>query len=367
MTHVVTINGIAMRLKIESRLQWLHFEGAGTHAHSLPANVLVKSIHQLQRVVYLLAKLHRGEEFGQRLRMQKDLEDRYELICKIPEKGSYALPCEIGGGSVAHTTFFDDEDLSDVCRQFQEVTQAIGSGNTGSLHDAVPSPAYRAALIKAYRAMQPPKRYGVDCSIEDAHRRKLLDGAIARQSLARLSASAGEDILAKSTYVAGTLMRIDFDKQRLWLKQHHGRVIEATYHPGAEPGLLEHPRGLIQVHGDVLYDRAHNARGITDVDDVRRVDESSIEISNLYIDNISYRADPPLRFSVHFDQKDQLYDLDGDFNITVFAESRSDLETELLEELRMLWLEYAQDDPKRLSREARKLRKELRARLERLP
>lgn len=158
-----------MRPRTESRLQWLHFEGASTRAHSLPANVLVKSIHQLQRVVYLLAKLHRGEDLGQRLRMPKDLEDRFELICKIPVEGSYALPYEIGGGPVARTTSFDDKDLSDVCRQFQEVTRAIGSGNIDSLSDAVPSPAYRAALIKAYRAMQPPKRYGVDCSITEGN------------------------------------------------------------------------------------------------------------------------------------------------------------------------------------------------------
>ena len=43
------------------------------------------------------------------------------------------------------------------------------------------------------------------------------------------------------------------------------------------------------------------------------------------------------------------------------------VDTELREELRVLWLEYAQDDPKHLSKEARKLRKELRARLERIP
>lgn len=367
MIHVGIIKGSAMRPRTESRLQWLHFEGASTRAHSLPANVLVKSIHQLQRVVYLLAKFHRGEDLGQRLRMPKDLEDRFELICKIPVEGSYALPCQIGGGPVDRTTSLDDKDLSDVCRQFKEVTRAIGSGNIGSLSDAVPSPAYRAALLKAYRAMQPPKRYGVDCSIEDVHRRKLLDGAIARQIFPRLFASAGEDTLAKSAYVAGTLMRIDFDKHRLWLKQHGGRVIEAAYRAGAEPDLLEHPRGLIQVHGDVLYDRTHNAREIADVDEVRSIDESSIEIDNLYIDNVSYRANPPFRFSVHFDQKDQLYDLDGDFNITVFAESRSDLDTELREELRVLWLEYAQGDPKHLSKEARKLRKKLRARLERIP
>ena len=358
-----------MRPQVESRLQWLHFEGASTRAHSLPANVLVKSIRQLQRVVYLLAKFHRGEEIEQRTG-SKDLEARFELICGLPEEGGYALPCEIGGGPVANSTIFevsDDKELFDVCRQFQEVTRAVGSGNLDSLRDAVPVSAYRVAIVKAYRAMQPPKRYGVVCSIEDARRRKLLDGATVRRNFARLSTSVDEDTLVRSACVAGTLVRIDFDRQRLWIKQHGGRIIEATYRDDAESGLLEHPRGLIQVHGNVRYDSAHNVREIADVDEVRRIDERPVEISDLYIDNVSYRANPPLLFSVHFDQKDQLYDLDGDFDITVFAESRSGLDTALREELRMLWLEYAQEDPERLSREARKLRKELRGRLARRP
>ena len=72
---------------------------------------------------------------------------------------------------------------------------------------------------------------------------------------------------------------------------------------------------------------------------------------------------PPLRFKVEYDPVDQLYDLDGEFGISVSANSRSDLYQELQEALSMLWIEYGEESPDRLSPKARQLRNELRKRL----
>ena len=91
--------------------------------------------------------------------------------------------------------------------------------------------------------------------------------------------------------------------------------------------------------------------------------DGDIELTELSLDSVRYRADPPLRFHVEYDSEDQLYDLDGDFEISVSAESRPQLLHELNEVLSMLWSDYAQEEPQRLSPKARELRTELLHRL----
>ena len=92
-------------------------------------------------------------------------------------------------------------------------------------------------------------------------------------------------------------------------------------------------------------------------------DEDTIELRTVNLYDVPYRASPPLRFKVKYDPVDQLYDLDGDLGISVSACSRSDLHHELHEALSMLWIEYGEESPNRLSPKARRLRIDLRKRL----
>ena len=92
-------------------------------------------------------------------------------------------------------------------------------------------------------------------------------------------------------------------------------------------------------------------------------DEDTIELREVDLCNIPYRASPPLRFKVKYDRLDRLHDLDGDFGISLSASSRFDLHYELQEALSMLWMEYGEESPDRLSPKARQLRRDLRKRL----
>lgn len=102
---------------------------------------------------------------------------------------------------------------------------------------------------------------------------------------------------------------------------------------------------------------------MTHARDFLSFDEDTIEIRNLHLYNVAYRASPPLRFNVKYDPRHQLYDLDGEFGLSVSASSRSDLHQELQEALSMLWIEYGEESPDRLSPKARRLRTVLRKRL----
>ena len=198
-------------------------------------------------------------------------------------------------------------------------------------------------------------------SIEDHRHRRILDG---RRPLHALDAHVpvpGAPSVANT--VSGLLVGMDFHKRNVRLMRLDGKFITVRYDDDAERPLLDHRRGWITVSGDVLFDRNRKPVSVKHARDFTALDEGDIELAELSLDNVLHLADPPLRFHVEYDSEDQLYDLDGDFEISLSANSRPQLLLELSEVLSMLWTDYAQEEPRRLSPKARRLRTELLGRL----
>ena len=162
--------------------------------------------------------------------------------------------------------------------------------------------------------------------------------------------------------VVGTLVRVGFDTQSIELEYRGRRILKATYAPEVEAALLDHPRGLIQVRGNICYNAEDEPISIADIDEVSEVDESPMEVAEVVYQNVRYVTAPPLRFNVTFDKADALYDLQGPFDVMLSALSREDLADALKAELNLLFADYAEGDPARLSSDAKELRDEIRGR-----
>ena len=330
----------------------LHFDGPMTGGHMLPAEALVDSIQQLQRIVHMLAKEHRGQPAGQRLKVPTDLKRRFGLVCKLPVAGGYGLPVTIGTPKQAG---FDDEVLA-VAERFQAVSMSLARDGS-AFERVVPDAQYRRWLMDAYMAAQPAPHLGLQLTIEDSQGKAIL-------RCGRLHEMQNDYLEATSAgrgRVVGTLVRMGFARKSIAL-EHQGRTLGATYAPQSEEALLRHPRGLIQVRGYVHYDAAGAPVSIADIDEVVEVDESPMEVEEIVYGNVRYVANAPLSFEVAFHQADALYDLEGPFGILLSADSREDLEDALEAELRMLLEDYAEADPASLSSDAKELREQLRGR-----
>jgi predicted RNase H-like HicB family nuclease len=72
---------------------------------------------------------------------------------------------------------------------------------------------------------------------------------------------------------------------------------------------------------------------------------------------------PALSFDIELDEENGIMSSSSDFGILVCAETRSALEDEIEEALRMLWIEYAQENDDALAPKALELAKELRKRI----
>ena len=336
----------------------IHFEGEDADAHVLPAPVLIESIAQIQRIVLLLAKMHRREPLRQRASFSRALRDDFALLCHLPVAGSYAFPVEIGHESANVAP----PDLIDVCELFHRTTGAVGGEEASALQEIVGDTQYLGFLADAYRKAQPSPQSGVSLSIEDHQHRRILDG---RHPLHALDAqSLSPTVRSTDDTVSGMLVGMDFHKHNVRLMRLDGKVITVGYDDDAERPLLDHRRDWITLRGDVRYDSNRKPVSVKHAHDFVTLDDGDIELTELSLYNVLYRADPPLRFHITYDAEDQLYDLNGDFEISLSADSRPQLLLELNEVLSMLWIDYAQEEPERLSPKARDLRTELLNRLQ---
>lgn len=341
---------------------------------------LVQAIKHLQQIVYLLAKCQSGEKLGQRVGFSRDMKDHFELSCGIPEKGSYVFPIEIGGQD-ALTLFYDDaripeiDQVWEVARKFHGATKAVGSGDIELLREAAPDPDYHRPLLKAYAQALQPDRLGVSLSIEDSGCRKMIDSRTAMEGIDLMFSSlpdtmelADEDDQApKLLCITGEVVRVKFPQRRLGIKPPMGRIVDAIYGEEFEQVVLRNRRRQIQVIGKPIGDEG-NVIEVTDIVEIHEdhietgkfeFDGDHIEIGEFEFDDDLYVADPPLRFQVKFDSEIKLYDLQGEFGIILGARSWIDLTRDLNDTLRMLWEEYAKEDPERLSGDARDLRDEI--------
>lgn len=340
----------------------LHFEGPKTAGHTVPAQVMVRALENIQQIVYLLAKQERGDVMKQRARVSREIEKTFALICQVPENGGYALPQEIGDPS---DDFFDEDEIKSVADKFTKLSEAIDSGDITQVSQLVADQIYRSAILKRYKAAQPPKRSGLVLSIENYKQRRLLGGKDALDKIEHIQAAGKVHELGETLgYLIGTLVKMDFVQRSLTLKLLSGRTVQAFYQDDFEPTLLENARGQIQIHGNIQYDEKNDPAQVSDVDDVTELDLSTITLKEFEFNGKSLTVSPALSFEIELDEESgMMSSSSSDFGILVCAETRSALEDEIEEALKMLWIEYAQESDDRLAPKAIELAQKLRARM----
>ena len=315
------------------------------------------AVIQLQRVVYLLAKFNSGKKL--KATLSREEQARFALVCDgLPEKGNFALSLSIGEAGV------DDEELSAVGRLFQKIVKSSNASSSKLLAKILPNAEYCGAVLDSFRNASPPEASKFKFTVQSgSHRvsfsRKKFDKALAdvEKSLPKKEFERLEHV------VTGTLRRVDFDSRTMWLKPKGSRLLKVFYGDAedAENLLLKNPRNLVHAYGVVTYDE----KGPISIDKVERVgevDTTPIEISEIELAGKHYRACPPLLYQVEFRPRNYIYVIKGDFDITLAAESRIELESALLGMLDICWTDYAQEEPHKLTPNAVKLGEELRQR-----
>jgi hypothetical protein len=348
-----------MATKKDIRQLRLHFEGVPTQGHVIPATTLVQVLEGFQKIVHVIAMQVGGRSIQQRLRVSREIERKFPLICGTPEDGGYELPVTIGG---TNEQLFDIEEHKAVAAKTREVFEAISQGNPESFDKCIPDRAYRSYILNTFTQMQPARHSGLVMHIEDFQNNRILDGAVAFDAVKKLSNPRPSEVSPGDFgYVAGALIEMKFNERRLRLKLlNWNKSIDASYDDEFEPILLTHPRDLIQVHGNIVFGEDGAPQSISDVDEILEIDETPIDIDIVDLKNGTHlKPLTPLLSQVTFDRESWLYQAAGPFDILLFAQTRTEIEAQLYDELEMLWSEYAKVDPSVLTQDAQQLQNDL--------
>lgn len=331
------------------------FEGPATSGHSVTVEVLTASLESLQKLVHFLA-LRRHEEPGtDGVSIPAEIRRRYSLICRLPKAGSYNVPITLSGGRGSQSDY-----VPDLSGDLQRLFRAVQNQDESDLERLFPARRTRAAANRALSEMVPKPRSGVRLVVQSNSGRDIFvpDSETGR-FLKSLTASRADNEVGVS--IAGLLKEIDFDKQRIRLEHPPtGRQLTCPYPRQLERMLVDSRRDLIQVLGEVTTGPEDIPKRIRSVDDIHLVDLSPIELREFITQGRQVRARKPIVFQPAMDDAYQHYVVrDGPFGIRLISLTRGDLETNLHEEMDVLWRHYACADDANLTRAAKQLKQQL--------
>ena len=341
----------------------LHYEYPAESSHdsnhAIAAVALANSIQQLQRIINFLAKCQSGMSANANL--GKGDRWRYSLTCDATLKpGSLSMPLYIGA---VHD---DDKDVIGVSRMFHKIAKQLNQADIESFRKLLPDTNFHWLLVDAYKKMLPPDFSRLEFSIQDGNHQTIFTGSDFVKLHSKLKEFLrDEEVEVKPYFISGFLTGIDLEKIEVQVKLITGRHLTASYSEvdNAESTLIQNLGQPIFLYGDVGFNKDYEPVFIRNTNKILAVDNSSIQMDEVKINNAVYRADPPLKFDVTFDSEVFYYDLEGDFNIYIFKETREELEESLERDLQYLWNEFGEEQTDPLSRGAIRLQSELRNRL----
>jgi hypothetical protein len=343
-----------------------HIDGHDQEVHSAPAVVLVRLLQNTQLAFDLIGAHVEGREIKRRARFSAATSQRFQLICEIPQTGSYAMPVTVGQ---ADGLF--DLDLGLVKRAyevFRSLVQAVSKHDDVGVAAALPDERIRRRVLESLKGMAPPADSDWKLSLHDE-----ADAAFASFDTG-IPAFVDSILITEAQreagrVITGELKSIDFAERRLTLiYPPTSKELACIYDEDIEDMLYARRRDLIQVTGRVLLDDHGAPRQIIDVTDIRDLDLSPVVLDAIRFGDLTIHASPPLSVQPELDDTQQLLCVvQDDLGIDVFAPTRAALLAELNEQLAMLWREYALAPDAELDGKARDLKHALRTRFAQVP
>ncbi len=331
----------------------LHIEGIDPDVHTAPAAVLVQILENAQRAFELIGIHAEGREIKARARIPAATSKRFQLLCDLPQAGSYALPITVGGAhdllapEAAHKAF----DI------FRRLVESVTQRNVDAVNRALPNASIRRRVLEAIKGMAPPAGAAWRLRLHDAADATFADFDNETVSFVQSTIVPPEEREA-STVVTGELTRIDFGARKFTIIYPPTNVeLDCIYDEAVEELLIERRRDLVQVTGRVLLDEQGNPKRIIDVNDIRDLDLSALTIETVQFEGRILKATVPIAIEPSTDESKQFLCLErAELGINVFAATREALLVELHDQLRMLWAEYALADGDTLDAVARQLK-----------
>lgn len=341
-----------------------HINPSDPQVHAVPATVLVQILENAQRAFELIGVQVEGREIRERARVSAATAKRFQLVCHVPEAGSYAMPVTVGGGADLLVLELAEKAVA----IFKDVMGLVSSRNAGGLVGVLPDQRIRRRVLESIKGMAPRSDAGWTLDFHDAQNSAFATFDTDTIPFVEATLVPPEQREA-ARVVTGELTSIDFAARKLSIiYPPTSKILECLYEEAVEDLLYEKRRDLIQVTGRVLLDDQGTPKQIIDVTDIRDLDISPLAVTGVRTAALSLVVTAPMTLDVELDDTKQLlYVTQPDLGIDVFAPTRETLLAELQEQLAMLWNEYALAADDELDEPARQMKQALLAQFAEVP
>jgi len=314
----------------------LHIETGTENGDAVPAAVLAQILTSAQRSFELIGVYVEGRTIQQRARISAATRSRFQLVCRLPVPGCYAVPIELGGNDLLA------EHITSAMDVFKKVIGGITKRDSEAINKAMPDVSLRHRLLEAIRGLAPRADAKWSLKLWDAGNIEF--GELNTDSEATIRAAiVPADERAESQVVTGYLTNINFIKRIVTIiYPPTKREMECVYDEAIEDLLIDNRRDLIQVTGLMVLDDAGTPKQITNVNDIRELDLSPLLVDTVKVNKLVLKAKQSISLEPATDETKQLICVThAELGIDAFARTRDALVSELNEQIGMLWQEYA--------------------------
>jgi hypothetical protein len=333
-----------------------HIDGDEQSEHTVPAVVLVQILENAQHAFELIGVQVEGREIRSRARITAATSKRFQLVCQLPQAGSYTMPVTIGGAG----ELFSADLANQAFGIFRGVMESVSARSSAGLVAALPNERIRSRVLESIKGMAP--RAGARWKLKLHDDRDISFATFDAQTIPFVDETlVPVEQREAARVVTGELKSIDFAERRVTIiYPPTSKELACIYEEAVEDLLYERRRDLIQVTGRVLLDDQGAPKQIIDVTDIRDLDLSSLDIDSVEYGPLKLKASQTISLEPALDDTKQLLCIEhGILALDVFAPTREALLAELNEQIAMLWSEYALAEDDTLDNVARQLKQAL--------
>ncbi len=315
----------------------LKFEGAPvTRLDGAPAEAVIASLTALQRMILIIGMRSEGRPLGQRVKPTAKVKREYTLICRAPRPGSHIQPFNVASEAGLYTS------SAAVAREkLLGALKAFDSGDEEVVNRALPNARERWFMADAASGLLPPEHSNLQVTVRaGSYGPFSFKAERARAIIQRYRAGAPPD--AEAEEIVGKLRAIDYGQTILTIKPTNNRAVRVDYPLKLEPWLQTNVRRRVRMVGDPNINHVGDITGFRRIKSISELEPTLKPVEGFNSEGKFLKAVKPLSIPITFDYEDRLFTFqDEGLGIDAYSEEYAALRENVLEELDVLWRNYA--------------------------
>lgn len=359
-----------------SSIDWLeiHLKNTSEQSGAIAINTLITGLSSVRDLSYIISSTQANPEvpLANLSAMRHQFSNTFNLTCSTLKPGSPTALLALSSISEEASIFDENPQHQTLIvlfvAFFDETMKLVKGVDISGFQERFPIHVNAQRVIHAIESLKPKGDYELELHRDANHESPIFSSSRDAVAIKRISSGlvvkpAVPEIKLEELTVIAKVNTIDFKEGSFTAESLIGLKVNSSeledLSNGDEP-LFEAPH--LKIDGVFAVSEDGEVLDMVKGKKKRPIDTSSMEVENLQVDNEFLVADPKLEFSVEFSKEDGCYMLNGDFNIFLYAYSREELHSALIDLLQSMWVRFALADDSQLAPSGKKLKESLLAR-----